>query len=135
MADIISMARSITWKLSGVMVPKIATGSPITMQILNMLLPMILPTIKSVSLRLAATMVVISSGREVPKATMVRAMMRSVIPIDEAMLEALLTTSWLPAIKPARPIILSRNDLPSLYFGFSAFLLLVSRFFLAMAIR
>ncbi len=44
------MNRSIVWKLSGVMVPKIATGSPMTIQILKILLPIISPTIRSVSL-------------------------------------------------------------------------------------
>ena len=74
-ADKTNITRSIVWKLSGVMVPKKATGSPMTIQMLKMLLPMIFPTIRSVSLRFAAVIVVMSSGREVPRATMVRAIM------------------------------------------------------------
>ena len=115
--------------------PKIATGNPITIQMLNILLPIILPITKSVSLRLAATIVVMSSGREVPNATIVKAIIRSVTPIVEAMVEALFTTNWLPAIRPAKPITLRRSDFPSLYFGFSVFLALTSRFFLAIVMR
>ena len=96
------------------MLPKRATGNPITIQMLKMLLPIILPTMRSVSLRFAAVMVVISSGREVPKATMVRAMIRSEIPIVEARKEALLTMSWLPAIRPTRPIMVMKKALLSL---------------------
>ncbi len=114
MVEKINITRSIVWKLSGVMLPKIATGSPMTIQMLKMLLPMILPTIRSVSLRLAAVIVVISSGREVPKATIVRAITRSEIPIAEARKEALLTMSWLPAIRPTRPMIVRRIALLSL---------------------
>ncbi len=80
-------------KLSGVMVPKIATGIPSTIQILKILLPMILPTRSSFSPRLAAVIVVTSSGSEVPKATTVRAIMRSEMPMVEAIVEAELTTS------------------------------------------
>ena len=80
-------------KLSGVIAPKIATGRPRTMQILKMLLPIMLPTKSSFSLRLAAVIVVTSSGREVPSATTVRAIIRSEIPIAEAMKDAELTTS------------------------------------------
>lgn len=101
--------------------PKMATGIPITIQILKMLLPMILPTTRSVSLRRAATMVVTSSGREVPRAMMVSAMMRSDTPMTWAISVALLTTSWLPATRPAKPRMANRKDLPSLYFGFSVF--------------
>ena len=95
-----------------------ATGRPSTMQILKISLPMILPTKSSFSPRLAAVMVVTSSGREVPKATTVRAMMRSEMPILLAMVDAELTTSWLPATTPTSPIATKRNDLPSLYLGF-----------------
>ncbi len=129
------MNRSIIWKLSGVMVPKMATGRPMTMQILKMLLPIISPTMRSVSLRRAATMVVTSSGSEVPSAITVREIIRSEMPIDEAMNEALFTTAWLPAMRQARPMMVIRNDLPSLYLGFSVFLALVSRLRLAMIIR
>ena len=117
------------------MVPKIATGKPITIQILKMLLPMISPTMRSVSLRRAATIVVTSSGKEVPSAMTVSEMIRSDTPMAEAINSALFTTSWLPATRLASPIMVIRKDLPSLYLGFSAFLDLTSRFFLAMMMR
>jgi len=127
------MMTSRTSKLSGVIVPKMAVGTPSTMQILKMLLPIMLPTRSSFSLRRAAVIVVTSSGREVPKATTVRAIMRSEMPIASARVEAELTTSWLPIITPARPRTTKRRDLPSLYWGFStAFFSL--RFFLVIAI-
>ena len=64
-----------------------------TMQILKILLPMMLPTIRSVSLRRAATIVVTSSGKDVPNAMMVRATTLSEMPIVVAIEEALLTMS------------------------------------------
>ena len=79
--ETINIMMSTIWKLLGVMVPKMATGSPITIQILKILLPIILPTMRSVSLRRAATMVVTSSGSEVPSAMTVSAIIRSEIPI------------------------------------------------------
>ena len=91
--EIISIARSIISKLFGVMPPAKATGRAKTMQILKMLLPTILPTKRSLSFFLAAMIVVISSGNEVPRAIIVREIMRSEIPIAVAMLEAELTTS------------------------------------------
>lgn len=129
------MTRSIVWKLSGVMVPKIATGRPMTIHILNILLPMMLPTMRSVSLRLAAVIVVTSSGKDVPSAMIVREMTRSEMPMAEAMLEALLTTSWLPAMSPAKPMRVRNIDFPILCSGFSGFLALASRFLRAMAMR
>ena len=114
---IIMMSKSS--KLPGVMVPKMATGRPRTIQMLKILLPIMLPTRSSLSWRLAAVMVVTSSGKEVPKATTVRAITRSEIPIAEAIVEAELTTSWLPATTPASPRSTKTNDKPSLYFGFS----------------
>ena len=110
-----SMNRSIIWKLCGVMVPKIATGNPMTMQMLKILLPIMLPTIRSVSLRRAATMVVTSSGKDVPNAIIVRATTLSEMPIVVAIEEALLTMSWLPMTSPTSPKMVIRNDLPSLY--------------------
>lgn len=87
------MITSIISKLSGLMPPKIATGSPSTIQILKILLPIMLPTRSSFSWRRAAVIVVTSSGSEVPKATTVRAMIRSEIPITDAMFDAEFTTS------------------------------------------
>ena len=106
-------------KLSGLMPPKMTTGRPSTIQILKMLLPIMLPTKSSFSPRRAAVMVVTSSGREVPKATTVRAMMRSEIPMTEAISEAEFTTSWLPPTTPTRPSATNRKDLPSFHLGFS----------------
>ena len=80
-------------------------------------------------------MVVTSSGKEVPRAMTVRAIMRSDTLMVEAINEALFTTNWLPITKPTKPTMVMRKDLPSLYLGFSVFLHLVSRFFLAMTMR
>ena len=93
-----------------------------TMQILKMLLPTMLPTKRSLSFFLAAMTVVTSSGRDVPSAMMVSEMMRSEMPTAVAMVEAELTTSWLPPTTPAKPKMTKRKDLPSLDFGFSTFL-------------
>ena len=116
------MTRSITSKFSGVIAPVIATGRARTMQILKILLPTIFPTRRSDSPFFAAVIVVTNSGREVPIATIEREIIRSEIPIAVAIDEAELTTSWLPAITPARPIKTSRKDFPSLYLGFSTLL-------------
>jgi len=116
------MARSSTSKFSGVMEPVMATGRANTMQILKILLPTILPTSRSLSFFLAAAMVVTSSGRDVPRATMESEMIRSEMPMAAAMVEAELTTNWLPATTPTKPMMTMRKDLPSLYWGFSTFL-------------
>ena len=113
----INTAMSIIWKLSGVTEPKIATGRPNTIQILKMLLPTILPISNSVSPLRAALIVVTSSGREVPSATTVRAIIRSEMPILVAMLEAELTTNSLPPATPARPMKINRIEMPSLCLG------------------
>ena len=118
-AEATIMMTSTISKLSGLMPPKMATGRPSTIQILKMLLPMMLPTMSSFSCLLAAVMVVTSSGSEVPKATTVKAMMRSEMPITVAILEAELTTSWLPPTTPARPRTTKTKDLPSFHLGFS----------------
>ena len=89
------------------------------MQILKMLLPTILPTRRSDSFFLAAVMVVTSSGSEVPMAMTVREIIRSEIPMAEAMNVAEFTTSSLPPTTPTRPRTTKRKDLPSLYLGFS----------------
>ena len=115
----INMIISRISKLFGVIVPKRATGRPRTMQILKILLPTMLPTRRSVSPRLEALMVVISSGRDVPKAMIVRAMMRSEIPTAVAILEAELTTNSAPPTTPTRPTMVRRKEIPSLYCGFS----------------
>ena len=119
------MTMSIISKLSGVTVPKRATGKPKTIQMLKMLLPMILPTRSSVSPRLAALIVVMSSGSEVPNATTVRAIIRSEMPMALAMVEAEFTTSSAPPTTPARPTMMSRIEMPSLNLGCSICLFLV----------
>ena len=113
------MIRSIISKLFGDIPPVMAIGRAKTIQMLKMLLPTMLPTRRSDSPFLAAAMVVTSSGRDVPSATIVSEMMRSEIPIALAMNEAEFTTSWLPPTIPARPRIMNMIDLPSLYLGFS----------------
>ena len=118
-AEATIMMTSTISKVSGLMPPKMATGRPSTIQILKILLPIILPTRSSFSPRRAAVMVVTSSGSEVPNATTVRAMMRSEIPMTEAISEAEFTTSWLPPTTPMRPSATKRKDLPSFHLGFS----------------
>ena len=86
---------------------------------LKMLLPIMLPTRSSFSPRFAALMVVMSSGREVPKATIVRAIMRSETPMEAAIVEAELTTSSEPPTTPARPMRIKKREMPSLNCGFS----------------
>ena len=120
--EITNMARSITSKLFGVMPPAKTTGKARTIQMLKILLPTMLPTSKSLSPFLAAMMVVMSSGKEVPRAIIVSEMMRSEIPMTSAIVEAEFTTSWLPPTTPIKPKITKRNDLPILYLGFSTFL-------------
>ncbi len=120
-AEATIMKTSSISKLSGLMPPKIATGRPSTIQMLKMLLPIMLPTRSSFSWRRAAVMEVTSSGREVPKATTVRAMMRSEMPMTVAIFEAEPTTSWLPPTTLASPSKTNKKDLPSFHLGFSTF--------------
>jgi len=118
-AEATIMTTSIISKLSGLMPPKIATGSPSTIQILKILLPIMLPTKSSFSWRRAAVIVVTSSGSEVPKATTVSAIIRSEIPITEAISDAEFTTSSLPPTTPTRPRMTNKKDGPSFHLGFS----------------
>lgn len=62
------------------MPPYITTGIPRTTQMLNILLPMILPTNKSCSPFFADTIVVTNSGKEVPNAIIVKEITLSLIP-------------------------------------------------------
>ena len=89
------------------------------MQMLKMLLPTMLPTRRSDSPFLAAEIVVTSSGNEVPKAITESEMIRSEIPMAPAIVLADSTTNSLPPTTPTRPRITKRNDLPSVYWGFS----------------
>ena len=91
--DPIIMTMSSISKLPGVIVPKMVTGRPSTIQILKILLPTTLPTRSSFSFLRAAVTVVTSSGRDVPNATTVRAIIRSDTPIMAARVDAELTTS------------------------------------------
>ena len=106
-----SIKRSSTSNVPTPMFPKIATGSPNTIQMLKMLLPMTLPTMRSVSPRLAAVIVVTSSGKEVPNATIVRAIMRSDTPMAVAIKVAELTTSCEPTTTPTRPTMTSKMEI------------------------
>ena len=117
--EMMGIIRSTRVKLESAMVPKIATGRPRTIQMLKILLPTRLPTSSSLSLRLAAVMVVTISGKAVPKLMMVRAITRSDRPMLLAMVVAELTTNSPPAITPASPRTTRIRDLPSLYLGFS----------------
>lgn len=64
-------------------------------------------------------MVVINSGREVPNATIVSAIMRSEMPIASAILEAESTTSSEPPTTPTKPTTIRSSDVLSLNFGVS----------------
>lgn len=110
--DAINMIKSMLWKLTGVIVPYMATGIPRTIHILKMLLPIMLPSSKSCSFFLDETMVVINSGKEVPKAMIVREITLSLIPIVVAIEVAFLTTNSLPIIMPTNPIATNRSDFP-----------------------
>ena len=87
------MMRSSISKLLGEIPPVMAMGKAKTIQMLKILLPTMLPTRRSDSPFLAAVMVVTSSGRDVPSATIVSEMMRSEIPTAPAINEAEFTTS------------------------------------------
>ena len=117
-----NITRSMNSNPAGLIPPEITIGRARTIQMLNILLPTMLPTRRSDSPFLAAVTVVTSSGREVPRATIVSEMMRSDMPIFSAMVLAELTTNWLPAATPASPIMTKRMDLPRVYLGFSDFL-------------
>ena len=97
-----------------------ATGIPNTTQVLNILLPIILPISNSCSPFLDDTIVVTSSGRDVPRAIIVMAIIRSLSPKTVAIALALFTTRSLPRIIPARPITTNIREVVSLYLGNSS---------------
>ena len=70
---------------------------------MKILLPIIFPNNKSCSPFFEETIVVTSSGKEVPKAIMVKDINLSLHPRNLAILEALLTTRLLPTTIPASP--------------------------------
>ena len=80
MADNINAAISIILKPFALIVPNIATGTPKTIHILNILLPIMLPTNKSCSPLIDAVIDVISSGNDVPNAIIVKAIILSLTP-------------------------------------------------------
>ena len=86
-------------------------GIPITIPILNILLPTTLPIAISYSPFLVAVILVTNSGSDVPKAITVNATSLSVTPIALAMKLALSTTKLLPNIIPAKPITVNIIDL------------------------
>ena len=77
---------------------------PITKSMLKILLPTILPMAIPALPFLAAETEVTSSGRDVPKATMVRPINRWLMPQASAMVVAPLTTKLLPPTTSTRPI-------------------------------
>ena len=124
-------------KLLELILPAKATGRARTKQILKMLLPMMLPTKRSDLFCFAAVIVVTSSGRDVPMATIVSEIMRSERPMALAIIEAELTTSWLPPMTPTKPRTTKMKDLLSEYFGVSTsfFADLPRRFLRAIVMR
>ena len=78
-------------------------------KILNVLLPMTLPTAISRCLRTAAMIEVATSGIEVPADTMVRAITKSLTPIALAKLVAASTSQLEPSTKKTRPTPISTN--------------------------
>lgn len=114
-------------KLVGVTAPNRATGTPRTMQMLKMFEPRMLPRTSSVSPFLAATIVVTSSGRDVPRAMTLRAITRSEMPILLAILVAESTTKLEPTIIPTRPRAVNSRDRPSFHLGFSGLADFLSR--------
>ena len=87
---------------------------------LKILEPIILPNSKSSSPFLEDTIVVTSSGKEVPKAMIVSNITRSLNPSILAIIEALLTTKLLPIIILAIPNIISIKEVIKLNLGFSS---------------
>ena len=113
--DINIAAKSIILKEISDIPPSIATGTPITTQILNILLPTTFPIAKSYSPFLVAATEVTNSGSDVPRATIVKAIIFSLTPKLDAIPEALSTTKSLPKIIHAKPIIINNIDFGILY--------------------
>ena len=77
--------------------------NPVTNKMLNMLLPTMLPMARPVFPLRAAVTDVTNSGRDVPKATMVSAIMRWLTPRSSAISLAPYTMHLLPKTIIARP--------------------------------
>ena len=84
--------------------PKMAMGIPVTIPILKILLPTTFPIAMSYSPFLVAITDVTNSGRDVPRAIMVKAIIFSLIPKSLAKLEAWSTTRLLPKMIEINPI-------------------------------
>jgi len=87
---------------------------------LKILLPTTFPIAISYSPFLVATILVTNSGRLVPKATIVKATILSLIPNNLAISLAESTTTLLPRIKQAIPITVNNNDKKILYLGIAS---------------
>ena len=89
----------------------ITEDRPTTNRMLKMLLPTILPMAISAFPFLAAITEVTSSGKEVPKATMVRPINRSLRPRIRAMLLAASTEKLLPRIMATKPMAVHKRHI------------------------
>ena len=118
-ADIIKIIKSNLAKLFTIISPKSNTGIPKTIAILKILLPIILPTSKSVSRFKAATIDVTNSGSDVPRAIIVKEIILSLTPNFLAIVVAEETTNSLPNIIAPKPIITNKILNFKEYFGFS----------------
>ena len=76
----IGMSKPMELDVTAMPVGATRLANPKTPMILKMLLPTTLPTAISRSPRMAATMEVTTSGKEVPTATMVKPMINSLTP-------------------------------------------------------
>ena len=112
--------------------PKIVIGSPSTIQILNILVPIMFPRAISNSCFLALLTVIVSSGRLVPITIKIIVIILSLTPILLAIIIALSTIRSLDCAITNMLIITSIIDFDMLYFGFSFVLFL---FVLTMSTR
>ena len=110
-ADIIGRSRLNT-SGSIALIGAMTAASPTTVSVLKMFEPMIFPTAKSFSPRRAAAIELASSGSEVPTATMVSPISRSLTPRAKATLIAPHTSIRELTTNNPRPTISSKMDLP-----------------------
>ena len=101
----------------------------VTNRILKILLPMRLPTAMSVSLLLNATRLAVTSGMEVPTATMVSPIMASEMPSSLAMDTDAFKMVSPPAYNVAQPTIKKRTPTGRLWAAVSASSASKTRFF------
>ena len=100
-------------------VPYMLIGRPKTIHMLNMLVPIMLPTAISNSSFLAAFTVIVSSGREVPITMAVIDIIFWLIPKTSASITALSTTMSEDTIIPMSVSIIKIIDFFRLYSGIS----------------